>query len=97
MSKCKTKIQSIIGLQDDDIRMSFWKTSDKQEMILKVKDKFVSRKILVLSKDYFENIPLYKIFKFKVLEVPPYIKESYITKKIKSPLIKIGNSSLRVN
>lgn len=51
---------------------------------------FVSRKILVLSKDYFENIPLYKIFKFKVLEVPPYIKESYITKKIKSPLIKIG-------
>ena len=42
--ECKTKMKSIIGLQDDDIRMPFWKTVDKQEMILKVKDKFVSNK-----------------------------------------------------
>ena len=40
--ECKTKMKSIIGLQDDDIRMPFWKTVDKQEMILKVKDKFVN-------------------------------------------------------
>ena len=38
--ECKTKMKSIIGLQDDDIRMPFWKTSDKQEMVLKVKDEF---------------------------------------------------------
>ena len=40
--ECKTKMKSVIGLQDDDIRMPFWKTVDKQEMILKVKDKFVN-------------------------------------------------------
>ena len=40
--ECKTKMKSIIGLQDDDIRMPFWKTVDKQEIILKVKDKFVN-------------------------------------------------------
>ena len=38
----QTKMKSIIGLQDDDIRMPFWKTVDKQELILKVKDKFVN-------------------------------------------------------
>ena len=38
----KTKMKSIIGLQDDDLRMPFWKTVDKQELILKVKDKFVN-------------------------------------------------------
>ena len=40
--ECKTKMKSIIGLQGDDIRMPFWKTSDKQEIGLKVKDKFVN-------------------------------------------------------
>ena len=38
----KSKMKSIIGLQDDDIRMPFWKTVDKQELILKVKDQFVN-------------------------------------------------------
>ena len=38
----KSKMKSIIGLQDDDVRMPFWKTVDKQEMILKVKDKSVN-------------------------------------------------------
>ncbi len=28
--ECKTKMKSIIGLQDDDIRMPFWRTVDKQ-------------------------------------------------------------------
>ena len=40
--ECKTKMKSIIGLQDDDIRMPFWKTSDKQETILKVNDNFAN-------------------------------------------------------
>ena len=40
--ECKTKMKRIIGLQDDDIRMPFWKTVDKQELILKVKDQFVN-------------------------------------------------------
>ena len=40
--ECKTKMKSIIGLQDDDIRMPFWKTVDKQELILKVKEKIVN-------------------------------------------------------
>ena len=40
--ECKTTIKIIIGLQYDDIRMPFWKTFDKQELILKVKDKFVN-------------------------------------------------------
>ena len=40
--ECKTKMKSIIGLQDDDIRMPFWKTVDKQERFLKVKDKNVN-------------------------------------------------------
>ena len=40
--ECKTNMKSIIGLQDDDIRMPFWKTIDKQNMILKVKDQFVN-------------------------------------------------------
>ena len=40
--ECKTKMKSIIGLQDDDLRMPFWKSVDKQELILKVKGKFVN-------------------------------------------------------
>ena len=40
--ECKSNMKSIIGLQDDDIRMPFWKTVDKQYIILKVKDKFVN-------------------------------------------------------
>ena len=40
--ECKTKMKSIIALQDDDIRMPFWKTVDKQEMTLKLKDNFVT-------------------------------------------------------
>ena len=40
--ECKTTMRSIIGLRDDDIRMPFWKTSDKQEMRLKGKDKSVN-------------------------------------------------------
>ena len=37
----KTKMKNIISLQDDELRMPFW-INDKQEMILKVKDKFVN-------------------------------------------------------
>ena len=33
--ECKTKMKSTIGLQDDDIRMPFWKAVDKQEMTFK--------------------------------------------------------------
>ena len=40
--ECKANMKSIIGLQDDDLRMPFWKSVDKQELILKVKDKFVN-------------------------------------------------------
>ena len=40
--ECKTKMKGIIGLQDDDIRMPFWRTVDKQGMILKAKIKFVN-------------------------------------------------------
>ena len=55
--ECKTKMKSIIGLQDDDIRMPFWKTVDKQEMILKVKDKFVNAvSDLVKSLEYAIDI-----------------------------------------
>ena len=39
---CKTKMKIITSLHDDVTRMPFWKTTDKQEIILKVKDKFVS-------------------------------------------------------
>ena len=50
-------MKSIIGLQDDDIRMPFWKTVDKQEMILKVKDKFVNAySDLVKGSEYDINI-----------------------------------------
>ena len=42
MWNVKLKIKSIIGLQDDDIRMPCWRTVDKQEMISKVKDQFVN-------------------------------------------------------
>ena len=38
----KSKMKSTIGLQDDDVGMPFWKTVDKQEISLKVKDKFVN-------------------------------------------------------
>lgn len=37
----KTKMTNIISLQDDELRMPFW-INDKQEMILKVKDKYVN-------------------------------------------------------
>ena len=39
--ECKTKMKTIISLQDDELRMPFW-INDKQEMTLKVKDKFVN-------------------------------------------------------
>ena len=54
--ECKTKMKSIIGLQDDDIRMPFWR-NDKQEVILKVKDKFVNvASDLVKGSDYIIDI-----------------------------------------
>ena len=37
----KKKMKSLMCLQDEEIRMPYWVTSDKQEMILKVKDKFI--------------------------------------------------------
>ena len=37
----KKKMKSLMCLQDEEIRMPYWVTSDKQEMILKVKDKFL--------------------------------------------------------
>ena len=41
--ECKTKMKSIIGLQDDDIRMPFWKPVDgPKEMIFKSKENFVN-------------------------------------------------------
>jgi len=39
--ECKTKMKSIMSLQDDDIRMPFWRT-DKNDIVLKVKDTFVN-------------------------------------------------------
>ena len=37
----KKKMKVITVLDDEEIRMPYWVTSDKQEMILKVKDKFI--------------------------------------------------------
>ena len=38
--ECKKKMKCITVLDDEEIRMPYWVTSDKQEMILKCKDKF---------------------------------------------------------
>ena len=38
--ECKKKMKPITVLDDEEIRMPYWQT-DKQEMILKVKDKFI--------------------------------------------------------
>ena len=62
--ECKTKMKSIIGLQDDDIRMPFWKTSDQQEMIWNVKDKFVNAvSDLVKGLEYAIDIKFESYFK----------------------------------
>ena len=58
----KTKMKSIIGLQDDDIRMPCWRTVDKQERVLKVKDKFVNAvSDLVKSSEYAIDITFGKL------------------------------------
>ena len=54
--ECKTKMKSIMSLQDDDIRMPFWRT-DKNDIVLKVKDKFVNvASDLVKGSDYIIDI-----------------------------------------
>ena len=37
----KKKMKPVIALEAEDVRMPYWITSDKQELILKVKDKFI--------------------------------------------------------
>ena len=48
----KNKMKPIRNLEEDDVRMPYWKT-DKKDIILKVKDKFVN------YKDDLENGCLY--------------------------------------
>ena len=48
----KNKMKPIRNLEEDDVRMPYWKT-DKKDIILKVKDKFVN------YKDDFESGCLY--------------------------------------
>jgi hypothetical protein len=38
----KNKMKPIRSLEEDDVRMPYWKTTDKKDIILKVKDKFVN-------------------------------------------------------
>ena len=54
--ECKTQMKSIVSLQDDDIRMPFWRTY-KNDIVLKVKDKFVNvASDLVKCSDYIIDI-----------------------------------------
>ena len=46
-------MKPIRNLEEDDVRMPYWKTADKKDIILKVKDKFVN------YKDDLENGCLY--------------------------------------
>ncbi len=51
----------------------------------------MSKKIIVLSKDYFLNIYAHKLLKDKVIEIPPYILKNKIRKyKKNNSIIKIG-------
>ena len=38
----KAKFKHIKALEEDDIRMPYWKTEDKHELILKIKHKFIN-------------------------------------------------------
>ena len=86
--ECKTKMKSIIGLQDDDIRMPFWKTVDKQEMILKVKDKFVNAvSDLVKGLEYAIDITFesYSIEQENKEPIKGYYSKVSNVKPLKSP------------
>tara|TARA_B100000575_G_C23131708_1_gene656565 strand:- start:1417 stop:2520 length:1104 start_codon:yes stop_codon:yes gene_type:complete len=45
---------------------------------------FLSKKIIVLSEDYFLNILLHSIFENKIIEVPPYVLKNKVTKNKKN-------------
>ena len=53
---------------------------------------FPSKKTIVLSKDYFNNILFHNIIKKKIIEIPPYIllPNKYNKRNIKKNSIKIG-------
>ena len=56
---------------------------------------FISKKNVVLSKDYFENIFFHKFFLKNVVEIPPYVKDQNNKKlnpikKNNSDVLKIG-------
>ena len=38
----KTKLKQVKAVEEDEIRMPYWKTEPKRELILKVKDKFIN-------------------------------------------------------
>ena len=84
----KTKMKSIIGLQDDDLRMPFWKSVDKQELILKVKDKFVNAvSDLVKGLEYAIDITFesYSIEKEDKEPIKGYYSKISNIKPLKSP------------
>ena len=84
----KSKMKSIIGLQDDDVRMPFWKTVDKQEMILKVKDKFVNAvSDLVKGLEYAIDITFesYSIEQEDKEPIKGYFSKISNIKSLKSP------------
>jgi len=54
----------------------------------------LSKKIIVLSKDYFQETILYRINKKKIIEIPPYIKpikvNNYYSSKTNNEVFTIG-------
>ena len=51
----RKKMKPVIALEAEDVRMPYWTTSDKQELILKVKDKFI------ITVEPYEQGKLYSI------------------------------------
>ena len=82
----KNKIKPIRILEEDDIRMPYWKTADKKDIILKVKDKFVNTTDeLQRGSNYLVNLD-FEYYCIEDLESDKCIKGYYL--KVQGIIIK---------
>ncbi len=88
---CKNKMKAITCLADDDIRMPFWST-DNDDVMLKVKDKFVKQVLeMVTNQTYNINI-LFESYCIENDDSPPikgYFAKILQSKKVQESTIEV--------
>ena len=74
----KNKMKPIRMVEEDDIRMPYWKDKDKNDIILKVKDKFVNTKDDLLRGGLYTANLDFEYYSIEDLENDKTIKGYYL-------------------